>query len=251
MEEYVLAALAKNLDEIGFSDHLPMIYLPKTLPLESYCMKEEDLPLYVKKVNDLQEIHSDIIIKLGIEADYYEGKEQEIKELLNRVEFDYIYGSIHAIGDPAWVIDDDRFRMKYQEYDLFELNQLYFDSLKKAIQSELFDIVAHFDLPKKYGDRPKRSIMELIDGIIEALVKYDVSMEINTSGFRKPAKEQYPAKNILRACYENDIQITIGSDSHKPEEVGWEIERAIKLLKEVGYSQIVGFNKRKKVYFEI
>ncbi|NVM55738.1 MAG: histidinol-phosphatase HisJ family protein [Candidatus Helarchaeota archaeon] len=249
MEEYVQAAISKSLDEMGFADHFPMVYLPKSLPLENYSMKLEELPLYIQSVKNLQEKYPDIIIRLGIEADYYEGKEKEIEELLKKVQFDYIYGSVHVVDD--WVIDDDRYRKKYQEYDLFILNQKYFSNLKKAIQSGLYDVIAHFDLPKKYGDRPKKSIEEFINEIIEALAKRKVCVELNTSGFRKPAKEQYPSSNILQSCYENDIQVTIGSDSHKPEEVGWELERALKVLREVGYSQIVGFEKRKVIFFEI
>jgi len=251
MYEYVEAAISKKIDEIGFADHLPMIYLPSNLPLEDYCMKLEELPLYVQNVQQLQEKYPDIIIKLGIEADYYEGKEQDIKNLLNQVDFDYIYGSVHAIGDPAWVIDDDRFRHKYQEYDLFELYQLYFKYLTQAIQTGLFDIIAHLDLPKKFGDRPEQSIKSMIDEVVEALVKNKVSIEVNTAGFRKPAGEQYPSEEILRACYENDIQVTLGSDSHRPEEVGWNLDRAFALLREIGYSQIIGYKKRKRIFFEI
>lgn len=249
MEEYVQAAISKNLVEIGFSDHFPMIYLPKTLPLEDYCMKEEELPLYVKLLRELQESHSDIRIKLGIEADYYDGKEKEIEQYLKRVEFDYIYGSVHILDD--WCIDDDRYRERYCEYDIFELYTRYFKTLKKAIESGLYDIMAHLDLPKKFGDRPDRPITDLTDEIVDALAKNKICIEVNTAGFRKPANEQYPSIDMLKACYENDIQVTIGSDSHKPEEVGWEIDRAFKLLKDIGYTQIVGFQKRKKIYFEI
>lgn len=251
MAEFVEAAISKKLDEIGFADHLPMIFLPANLPLEDYCMKLEELPLYVQLVKHLQEKYPNIIIKLGIEADYYEGKEQEIRKLLKQVDFDFVYGSIHALGDPAWVIDDDRYRHRYKDYDLFELYQLYFKSLVEAIQTGLYDVLAHLDLPKKYGDRPEQSIAPLVAEVIEALVKNKVCIEVNTSGFRRPVEEQYPSTEILRACFENDIQVTMGSDAHRAEEVGWKIARALKILKEVGYSQIVGFEKRKKLFFEI
>jgi len=149
-------------------------------------------------------------------------------------------------------IDDERVRQKLlQKYEIFEIYSLYFIEIKKAIQSGLFDIIAHLDLPKKYGDLPKRSISEQIDEVIEALAKNKVCIEFNTGGFRKPIKEQYPSLKILEACYENDIQVTLGSDSHRPDEVGWEIDRALKMLQEIGYTQIVGFENRKLIFFEI
>ena len=251
MSEYVEASIAKNLDEIGFSDHIPMIYLPSYLPLEDYCMKLEELPLYVESVKRLQEEYPDIIIKLGIEADYYEGKEQDIKKLLNQIDFDYIFGSVHALGDPAWVIDDQRFSDKHQQFEVFELYQLYFKYLIEAIKTGFYDIIAHLDLPKKFGDRPKQSIQPMIDEVIEALVKNKVSIEVNTAGLRFPAGEQYPSEEVLRACYKSDIQVTVGSDSHRPEEVGWELDKALNLLRKIGYSQIIGFKKRKRIFFEI
>ncbi|MHA1265489.1 MAG: histidinol-phosphatase HisJ family protein [Candidatus Helarchaeota archaeon] len=249
MDEYVQAALTKKLDEIGFADHLPMIYLPQSLPLEDYCMKEQELPIYIRAVQQLQTKYSQIEIKLGIEADYYVGKEDQIAKLLRSAPFDYIYGSVHVVDD--WVIDDDRNRAKYQNYSTFDLYQKYFNLLIKAIESRLFDIVAHFDLPKKYGDRPTEPLTEVIGKVLDALIQQKLCIELNTSGFRKPVKEQYPSIDILHLCYENDIQVTLGSDSHRPEEVGWEIGKALQILREVGYSQIVGFTKRKKIFYEI
>ncbi len=249
MKDYVQAALAKSLDEMGFSDHFIMIYLPQEAVQDDYCMKEEELPLYVEGVRELQEKHSDILIKLGIEVDYYEGKEEEIRNLLRSIDFDYIYGSIHVVDNVT--IDDDRFRYKLKKYTVDELYQKYFTILKKAIQSGLFDIMAHLDLPKKYGDRPTEPLDELLDEVIEALVKNNVCVELNTGGFRKPVKEQYPSIEILQKCYENDVQVTLGSDSHHPKEVGWELDRALNILRKVGYSQINGFEKRKRLLYDI
>jgi len=249
MEEYVQVALSKKLDEMGFSDHFIMTYLPSTLDTTEYCMKEEELPLYIQGVKDLQENHSEISIKLGVEVDYCLGKEKIIKKLLRPFKFDYIYGSVHLVDD--WIIDDDRNKENYEKYDLFELYQKYFHIQKRAIETGLFDILTHFDLPKKFGYRPQQSINELIDEVIEALVKQKMCVELNTGGFRKPINEQYPSSAILQKCYENDIQVTFGSDSHKPEEVGWDLDRALEILRDIGYSQLVGFKNRRKIFYNI
>ncbi len=249
LEEYVQAALSKNLDEMGFSDHFIMTYLPPQTVQDDYCMKEEELPLYIDQAHALQDKYRNIIIKLGIEADYYTGKEKEIQKLLNPFKFDYIYGSIHVVEDQ--VIDDDRYRKKLHGHEIFELYEKYFLIQKKAVQSGLFDIMAHFDLPKKYGDRPHKSINELVEGVVEALAKKKVCVEVNTGGLRKPVKELYPSVEILRSFCENDIQVTLGSDSHQPSEVGWEIDRTLQLLRDIGFTQIVGFEKRKKIFYDI
>jgi histidinol-phosphatase (PHP family) len=249
MEDYVQVALSKKLDEMGFSDHFIMTYLPPSAVQDDYCMRVEEIPIYINKVKELQISHSDISIKLGIEVDYAGGKEKEIKKLLKPYEFDYIYCSIHVVEGRC--IDDDRFRKVPQGQEIDELYAKYFTIMEQAIESRLFDIMAHLDLPKKFGDRPERSISELIARVIEALVRNKVVIELNTGGFRRPVKEQYPSIEILQRCYENDIQITLGSDSHQPEEVGWEIDRALNILRDLGYSQIVGFEKHKKILYDI
>ncbi len=249
MEDYVQVAISKSLEEIGFSDHFIMTYLPAFVPKEEYCMREEELPTYINNVEDMRDKHTDITIKLGIEADYYEGKEKTIRQLLSQFKFDYIYGSVHVVGKR--VIDDEKFRKLLREHEILELYQNYFKILKKAIQSGLFDVIAHFDLPKKFGDRPNRPITELTYEVIEALAKHKVCIELSTAGLRKPVKEQYPSIEILQACFEKDIPITIGSDSHNPNEVGWELDRALEMLREIGYSQVVGFEKHKKIFFDI
>ncbi len=249
MEEYVQVALTKQFEEIGFADHFPMVYLPPTLDTTEYCMKEEEVPLYIHSVKELQKEHTDISIKLGVEVDFCLGKEKLIRKLLQPFKFDYIYGSVHLVYD--WVIDDDRNKGNYEKYDLLELYKTYFSIQKQAIETGLFDILTHFDLPKKFGYRPQPSIAELTDEIVGALVKRKMCIELNTGGLRKPVKECYPSRDILKKCYENDIQVTFGSDSHKPDEVGWEVERALNMLREIGYSQIVGFQNRKKVLYDI
>jgi len=208
MEEYVQEALSKQLDEIGFSDHFIMTYLPSTLDTTDYCMRAEELPFYIQGVKELQENHSDISIKLGVEVDYCLGKEKVIKKLLQPFKFDYIYGSVHLVDD--WIIDDDRNRENYEKYDLFELYQKYFSIQKRAIESGLFDILTHLDLPKKFGFRPQQSIDELVDEVIEALVKHKMCVELNTGGLRKPINEQYPSSIILKKCYEKEIPVTFG-----------------------------------------
>ncbi len=76
-------------------------------------------------------------------------------------------------------------------------------------------------------------------------------MEINTGGLRKDVKQQYPTKEIIQRMYEHDIPVLLGSDAHSPESIAYEFKRIINMLKEIGYSQLAHFNKRKRIFFEI
>jgi len=115
------------------------------------------------------------------------------------------------------------------------------------------DIISHFDLPKKFNNFPniKEPIENEVVKTLELIKKKDVAMEINTGGLRKDVKQQYPTKEIIQRMYEHDIPVLLGSDAHSPESIAYEFKRIINMLKEIGYSQLAHFNKRKRIFFEI
>ncbi|MHA1230755.1 MAG: histidinol-phosphatase HisJ [Candidatus Helarchaeota archaeon] len=249
IHEYIEYAIKKQLSEIGFADHFPMFYLPEAVDTTYYCMLEEEVPIYIKKIKNMQEKYQDIEIKIATEVDYYTGKEKIIKNAIKKYDFDYIIGSVHVVDD--WCIDDSKNISIYEKVGIINVYEKYFSALKKAIESKIFDIIGHLDLVKKFGFRPNKNISYLIDPIIESIKKNKVCIELNTSGDRKPVNEFYPSRHILKKCFENDIAITIGSDAHKPEEVGWKFNDGLKLLREIGYTQIVKFRARKIEFMDI
>ncbi|MHA1270077.1 MAG: histidinol-phosphatase HisJ [Candidatus Helarchaeota archaeon] len=248
LHEYVEVALSKNLDEIGFSEHFPMNYIPENIDTSTYCITMDEVPIYINNLKKLQETYPDIKIKIATEADYIIGKNKIIEKSLSQFKFDYIIGSVHVIND--WCFDDPINLHKYDELDILNIYKDYFHALEQAINSKLFNIIGHLDLVKKFGFRPDVDISFLVDPIIDSLKKNKVCIELNTSGDRKPVNEFYPSKQILEKCYINDIPISLGSDAHKPEEVGWKFREAVKILKDIGYTQLVKFNNKKIQFFD-
>lgn len=244
MEEYVAEARKKGLDEIGFSDHIPMYFLPEEERDPTIAMQEEELPLYIEKVKLIQAANSDFKIKLGLEADFVPGYEDELREILGKYDFDYILGSIHFID--KWGFDNMHYIDNYKKWDIAELYAYYFEQLQKAAQSKAFDILAHADLIKKFGFRPQVDISPVYEKVTDVIKNADICIEINTAGLRVPAKEIYPNRAFLELCYAKKIPLTLGSDAHKPEQVGESFDQAVKLIKSVGYNEIASFDKRKR-----
>jgi len=123
------------------------------------------------------------------------------------------------------------------------------------LNSEQFDldIVGHFDLPKKFNDFPanKELIFKEVMKTLELIKKRGIVMEINTGGLRKDVKEQYPSEEIINKMLDLDIQILLGSDAHKPNQVAWEFQKMLRFLKKVGYTQLTHFEKRNRTFLEI
>lgn len=84
------------------------------------------------------------------------------------------------------------------------------------------------------------------------VIKNGKGIELNTSYHRYGLKDATPSVNILKRYRElgGDI-ITIGSDSHSPEQLGTYIENARQLLKSLGFCYFCTYDKMQPVYHNL
>jgi histidinol-phosphatase (PHP family) len=245
LEEYAATAVSLGLAEIGFSDHFPMLHMEDP----SLSMGMEELPDYVREVEELRLGFPELEIRLGIEVDFIPETVERLPALLAAFPFDYIMGSIHFVD--GFGFDDSRNLDGYVGRDLFALWERYFDLLGEAAESGLFDVLAHPDLIKKFGFRPDVDVRRLYEDCLDRVAATDLAMEVNTGGLRKPVKEIYPDEGFLFLCRERDIPVTLGSDAHHPSEVAEGFEEALLLLRNVGYEGLVGFKGRERSFLQI
>jgi len=241
MADYVKEAINSDLEEIGFSDHLPLN--GDSGKGQNLSMALDELPHYVNEVTNLRKSFPEIRIKLGIEADYVPGTESYTKELLTRYNFDYVMGSVHYIGE--WAFDHPGERKEWDIRDVDTVYKEYFELLRKSARTSLFDIIGHCDLVKKFGNRPTTELSGDLDDTAKVFKEYGVAVEINTSGLRKPVDEIYPSLEILKVYREYDIPIVFGSDAHTPDDVGKDFDKAMSLARQAGYQEFVTFENRK------
>ena len=74
-------------------------------------------------------------------------------------------------------------------------------------------------------------IWEKVLKILDAAEKTGIAIEINTSGFYKPAHEQYPSERIINELVSRNIPITLGSDAHEPSKIAYRFSEIASLLK--------------------
>lgn len=235
-EEMVLNAIEKGFDEIGFSDHF-CIKQPC-----SWAIGADAIAHLEEKILEVKEKYADkISILFGIEVDYFNDREEEIRESLEPFNFDYVIGSIHFLD--GWNYDTDKSR--YEDFSNDFLYEWYFHELQKAAKSGLFDYMGHPDLIKKFRIWPETSKIELFEETATVFAKSGVAFEINTSGKDRPCGEFFPGTALLKAFCSAGVPVTLGSDSHQKEQIGRHFEEARTILKEVGYTKITRFNKRK------
>lgn len=238
--EYAEQAVKVGLKEIGFSDHAPLLSHvdPKI------TMNREQLPLYLAMMEDVRErFAKKLKIKVGIEADFLPGFEEETKKLLKSYAFDFVIGSVHFIR--RWGFDDPAEREQWTNQDINQVYRNYYELLRQSAKSQMFDVVAHVDLVKKFGNKPTDDMSEEVKTTAKAFKDSGMVVEINTSGLRKPCKEIYPSLGNLKIYCQAGVPLTFGSDSHEPQHVGKDFLKALALAKAAGYQQYVVFKKRK------
>ena len=214
-EEIVLAAIEKNMDTIGFSDH------SYTFFDESYCMKRENIKAYKSEISRLKEKYKDKIkILCGIEQDFYSS---EIAD-----GYDYVIGSVHYLkaGEKYFPIDEGSDYLlnaanTYFDGDIYKLCEEYFDTVSKIRN---VDIIGHFDLITKFNeptplfDEKNERYVAAYKKALDTLLKLDIPFEINTGIVYRGLKTfPYPSIDILEYILKNGGKTVLSSDSHSKE----------------------------------
>ncbi len=234
--EYIEKAIEAKTQYFGFSDHAPMEFD------SHYRMRFEQMQNYEKEVLNLKKKYQNkITILLGYEVDFLVGYMDT--RVLN-AQVDYLIGSIHFIDD--WGFDNPEFIGRYENENLDEIWQKYFNAVEEMAKSKLFDIVGHLDLIKVFKYMPSRAITDIAKNAMLAIKNADMALELNVAGLRKPIKETYPSLELLQMAYKLEIPITFGSDAHQPEQVGLYSDEIQQMAKTVGYTQCAIFENRKR-----
>lgn len=236
IDEYILKAIKSGTKYFGFSEHAPMDFD------EKYRISFEQMSEYESAVLDAKEKYKDKIeILLGYEVDYIEG---HIDERVLDAKVDYLIGSVHFIN--KWGFDNPEFIGKYDEEDIDEIWEQYFEAVEKMASSKLFDIVGHLDLIKIFKYLPNKSITKIAKNALLAIKESDMVIELNMAGFRKPIAEPYPSLELLKEAKKLDIPITFASDAHAPEQVSLYENEILKIAREAGYTECAVYKNRRR-----
>jgi histidinol-phosphatase (PHP family) len=235
VERFVEVAAQRGVDEIGFSEHV--YYFRRTRSLWTVPYQTErcvyDLDDYCDAVVEAK--RRGLPVKLGLEVDYVQGREEETRELLEPYPWDYLIGSVHFIdgygvdGPPPLV----------EAVGVEEAWRRYESTLTAAAASGLFDTLAHPDLVKMFGttlEWPWRDLIPALDG---------VCLEVSSAGLHKRHGRLYPEPKLLAAAHEAGVPITLASDAHAPQNVGRDLDRAIAHAHAAGYETLTVFAGRR------
>jgi len=239
--EFLQKAIEQKIDIFGFSDHAP---IPNNFD-SYYRMSLSQIKNYENEILNLKEQFNDKIeVLLGYEVDFFKDKNLIYEEILN-ANVDYLIGSVHFLDN--WGFDNPKFLAEYKNKDIDKIYEDYFDAINHLAKSGYFQIVGHLDLIKVFNFLPKKDIRIIAKEAIKTIKKYNLVVEINSAGLRKPVKEQYPSNKLLELILEYNIDICFGSDAHSIEQIGFKSDGMIQLAKKIGFSKQIYFKNKEKV----
>ncbi|TVX99198.1 histidinol-phosphatase HisJ [Cohnella terricola] len=245
LEEYILSAIDKGMEQIGLSDHMPLLHISHEENPDS-AMPMDELPRYVEECLSLKEKYKGRIeVRVGLEGDYIEGCEEKIEKIVNGYPWDYVIGSVHFLG--TWDVTDFRQVHRWEGRRIVDVFEQYFDAIRKAAATGFYDYIGHIDAIKRFSGKPEEDVTPLEDAALQAVKKHDLAFELNSAGYYAPCKEMYPSLSILERANAYGIPVTYGSDAHHPDKVGQKGQDAQTMLKNAGYSHIATFEGRKRV----
>jgi histidinol-phosphatase (PHP family) len=233
-------AIKKGINEICFTEHF-------SVNPNAVTYGHMDFNRYFSQIEECQVLFQNrLTIKAGIELCEPHLLREKYREQLEGLELDFILGSVHNVEN-----QDIRKYMINQEP--VALYKRYFEEMYQLVSYADIDVLAHFDLMKRYavdldylGKYDFDVFKEMISEILKKGIERNIGIEINTSGLSKTAlSETLPSMNLLKLYKELGGEIlTIGSDSHAAATVGSHLGTAIEMAKEAGFTHINIFNKR-------
>lgn len=189
-------------------------------------------------------------LRAGLEVDYFPSRERQIRAIVDEHPLDYVLGSTHYINgvDIGSRVEAAGF---FGGRPLAEAADEYFTVWGQAVESGLFDVMAHPDYWRKFLHTARAepaAWSEYGDVVAEAigsLASHGVGVEVNTSATRHGLGGFYPVREFLEAAQAAGVRrVTLGSDTHAPQILGYMIPEAARTLSELGFRHVSTFKGR-------
>lgn len=234
IEQFVNQAVKMNIDEINLLEHSIRIkeFHPTFKEAREYNLyqkrwfegKEKQahtMAEYRALIDSIRAENYPVKINFGLEVCWFEQHEDYIRDVLSDGYFDYLIGSVHWIDN--WTFNQRKYQWLGKSID--NIYRRYYEMSNTLIESEIFDAIAHPDLIRCHSLYPSYDLADTYNALCENAVEHNVAIEMNTS------KSLGINEQFLEIAKKSGVKFSIGSDAHRPQDVGRNIKEVYELLK--------------------
>ncbi len=244
----VRAAIERGLAGLTFTEHFD------THPDDWKTCTYDD-QAYSETIRKLRsEFGRDIWIGKGVEICYQPKTMPYVLDFLSNHDFDLVMLSVHYFRGRAIHLREGWGAMTVEE-----ITRVYLETVLEAVvfcgklrekSGRVFDVLGHLDLVKRYSQRfhgryDVSPHADLIDEILKGCLAAELIPEINTSALRQGLSESMPnAVTVKRYAALGGKAMSLGSDSHRAQDIGAGFDSAVEMLRDAGITQTAVFKGR-------
>ena len=208
------AAETAGLDALGLTDHCIVTEdnfgRRATFDLvETYEQRRE--------VVDAAREETSLTLYDAAEVSYVASEADAIREFLSTADFAYTIGSVHFADQYDYTAD-----VQYAEMDAETRRsavERYYDAVVGLVDSELFDVLGHLDLPERLPPLRGVSTAEDYERVAAALADSRTVPEINAGRVTRSLNRVHPNPEMLASFHNHGVEFVLGTDSHTPAEL--------------------------------
>ena len=233
MARMVQGAVEAGLQELTITDHCDLISMQGTITLEFNWAPLREQFAEALPLAEQAGLKLNYGIEIGGVATFQKNADEILQEKL-----DFVLASVHNLSVEEGC--GDFYEMNFRDRpDLcsYCLDD-YFNSMEATVAWGNFDSLAHVPYLLRYmRDRDgmhvtMKTYEDRIRAIFRELVRKDKALELNTC--RGRSVEDY--RDLLTWFREEGGElVTLGSDAHRPEDLGKGIAEGQELLRELGF----------------
>ena len=247
MPDMAEAAVAAGLSELCFTDHFDLLDFSGQL-----CLTRDWAPVRAQFALAQAQWGEKLRLRYGVELGDaptdFAAAQQALTEPL-----DFVIASVHNLDLPAG--GTDFYEVKYSSMALCQAHMDNYLSTMEAIsQWDGYDVLGHIPYLLRYmRDRDCQPIRleeweERLRFILSNAIARGKGMELNTN--RGGSLADYLWLIALYRELGGEI-VTVGTDAHRPQDVGKGVSAAYQMLKEAGFRHITTFEGRKPQFIPI
>ncbi len=245
-EQMVRRAIRSGFHTLCMTEHHDMDF-PKAVADRSKMDFQLDLPAYVSEMRRLSEWYQpQIRLLTGVELGMQPHLADRLQSYVRSLPFDHIIGSVHIVDEM-----DPYYPDYYETYPGKKGVERYLELTLECIDAfSDFDTLGHLDYVVRYCPDPSiyhpADYADLIDAILRRLISRGIALEVNSSALKKGFDQPNPHADILLRYKELGGELlTIGSDAHDPDALGYGFNRIRDLLVSAGFRYYAVFTERK------
>lgn len=253
IHDIIHSAKEKGLTSICITDHYDMDF--PVFPDEPKLTFDLDTDMYYRYMADIKKQYSDDFdLRIGVELGVMPHITDKLHNyVISHKELDFIIASSHLVDGydpyrPEYFIGKSDTQAYYR----------YFETILEVLKGFIdFNVYGHLDYILRYGSTKADNFNildyhNLFEEIFRLLTQNGKGIEINTGSLYRGLSFPHPHTDILKMYKAAGGEIiTVGSDAHKPEYIGYGFEKAKDLLLAHGFRYYCTFEKQKPVFHRL